>query len=83
MASVKLGIGQINKPTPLFYRRFLNVMLIAVLPGLATVLSGWGLPQVALNHALLIITFVGGILKLLGTFMGNGQIYADDPNKKA
>lgn len=75
MGAVKLGADQMSKPAPLGYRRFSNAMIIIILPGLSSLVSGWGLAPTKLNRILLVLTFISAAVKGFGIFLGNGQVY--------
>lgn len=75
MAITKIGPGQFDTPAPLGYRRFMNAMIIFILPGLTAFINGWGLPDKIANHWMLILAFVPALIKGIGVFLGNGQEY--------
>lgn len=80
MAQTKIGPGQFDTPAPLGYRRFMNAMIIFILPGLTAFINGWGLPDKVANHFMLFLAFVPALIKGIGVFLGNGQEY-NPPNK--
>jgi len=76
MADTKIGLNQVDKPAPLWYRRLSNAMIIFVIPGAVGLLQGWGLPDKVLNHWMLVLAFLPAAIKGLGVILGNGQIYS-------
>jgi hypothetical protein len=76
MADTKIGINQVDKPAPLWYRRFSNALIIFLIPGMVAMLQGWGLPDKILNHWMLVLAFLPAVVKGIGIILGNGQIYS-------
>lgn len=76
MPKVKMGLSQIENPAPLAYRRFSNAMIMFIIPGLATLIAGWGLPDLIANRWLLLLSFIPALIKGIGVLLGNGQEYA-------
>ena len=77
MTEIKFGVSQVNKPSPVGYRNFANAMIIFILPGAATIISGWGLPDLVAKHWLMVLAYAPAIVKAIGVFIGNGQYYTD------
>lgn len=76
MADTKIGLNQVDKPAPLWYRRLSNALIIFLIPGLVAMLQGWGLPDKLLNRWMLVLAFVPAAVKGVGIILGNGQIYS-------
>jgi len=76
MPDTKIGLNQVDKPAPLWYRRLSNALIIFIIPGTVAMLQGWGLPDKVLNHWMLILAFLPAVIKGLGMILGNGQIYS-------
>lgn len=76
MPDTKIGLNQVDKPAPLWYRRLSNAMIIFVIPGAVGLLQGWGLSDKVLNHWMLVLAFLPAAIKGLGVILGNGQIYS-------
>jgi uncharacterized membrane protein YqaE (UPF0057 family) len=76
MADTKIGLNQVDKPAPLWYRRLSNALIIFVIPATIAMLQGWGLPDKVLNHWMLILAFIPAVIKAVGMILGNGQIYS-------
>lgn len=79
MGDLKFGVTQLTKPAPQAYRNFSNAMIIFIIPGFTTVMSGWGgISDKNLNHILLLASFAPAIIKGIGTLLGNGQYYTSN-----
>lgn len=76
MADTKIGLNQVDKPAPLWYRRFTNAYIIVLMPGLASLFTGWGFTDAVTKKILLVIVFSGVAVKATGIVLGNGQIYS-------
>lgn len=76
MADTKIGFNQSDKPSPLWYRRLSNALIIFVIPGAVALVQGWGLAAHVLNHWMLILAFAPAVIKGAGIVLGNGQIYS-------
>lgn len=76
MADTKIGFNQVEKPSPLWYRRLANALIIFIIPGTTSLISAWGLPDKALAHILLILSYAPAAIKGIGMVLGNGQIYS-------
>lgn len=71
-----MGLSQVDKPAPLWYRRFTNAYIIVFMPGLASLFTGWGFTDATTKKILLVIVFSGVAVKSIGIVLGNGQIYS-------
>lgn len=76
MADTKIGLNQVDKPAPLWYRRLSNALIIFVIPGTVGLIQGWGLTPKTLNHWMLVLSFLPAAIKGAGVILGNGQIYS-------
>lgn len=76
MADTKIGLNQVDKPAPLWYRRLSNALIIFVIPGAVALVQGWGLLPATLNHWMLVLSFLPAVIKGVGIVLGNGQIYS-------
>lgn len=76
MADTKIGLNQVDKPAPLWYRRVSNALIIFVIPGTVGLVQGWGLAPAVLNHWMLVLAFTPAVVKGAGIILGNGQIYS-------
>lgn len=75
MAQTKIGWSQLDKPAPLYYRRFLNAYIVCMMPALAGLFSGWGFPDKVNSRLGLLLIFSAAIAKGIGMVLGNGQSY--------
>lgn len=78
MAETKVGISQINRPAPLWYRRLTNALIMFIIPGLIGLVQGWGMPDKMANRWLMVLGFIPAVLKGIGVMLGNGQNYATE-----
>ena len=76
MAETKIGLDQVNRPAPLWYRKLSNALIIFIVPGLSALIQGWGMADKLTNRWLLVLTFAPALLKGIGLILGNGQTYA-------
>ncbi|MFB6456584.1 hypothetical protein ACE38W_15035 [Chitinophaga sp. Hz27] len=76
MAETKIGLSQVERPAPLWYRRLSNA-IIFVTPAIGQLVSTWGLPDSVVARWLSILTFIPAAVKGIGLMLGNGQNYTD------
>jgi len=76
MPDTKIGLNQIDKPAPLWYRRFTNAYILVIMPGVASLFTGWGFSNAITKKILLVVVFSGVLVKGIGIVLGNGQIYS-------
>lgn len=76
MPETKIGLNQVEKPAPLWYRRLANALIMFIIPGTTTLISSWGLSDKTLARALLLLSYAPAVIKGLGMILGNGQIYS-------
>ena len=80
--AVKFGVKQLSKPTPLGYKRFLNVMIIIIVPSTATIITQ--IPSLALSDEWIIFIglmsiYITGLLKAVGMLLGIDEVPPQDP----
>lgn len=68
---MKVGIDQKNNPAPVWYRRFRDGMVNFMLPGAATLITGWGLSDKLTNRWLLALTFLPMVLNGIAVWLGD------------
>lgn len=79
----KTGLDQMDRPAPLFYRRFTNAMIIFIIPAAVLLVQGWGgLSDRALNRWMLILAFIPPLIKGVGVMIGNGSYIEENKNDK-
>lgn len=83
MAETKIGLSQLERPAPLWYRRLSNALIIFIIPGLVALVQGWGLSDAVANRWLLVLAFIPAVLKGIGVLLGNGQDYTNGVIKAA
>ena len=76
MGDVKIGLGQLNKPAPLNYRKFMNLYIIGIAPVISSFILGWGFSSNIQTHLLFLLGLSVSLIKGLGMVLGNGQIYS-------
>lgn len=76
MAETKIGLSQVDRPAPLWYRRLSNA-IIFIVPAIGQLITTWGLPESATARWLSVLTFVPAVVKFIGVLLGNGQNYSD------
>lgn len=76
MPETKIGLGQAEKPPPLWYRRMSNALIIFVIPSLSGLIQSLGLTDIVTNRWLSILTFTPALIKGIGIMLGNGQVYS-------
>ena len=77
MAETKFNTQQMDRPAPLWYRRFSNVMVTLVIPAASAFIESWGMSDLTENRVLHSLIFLAAIIKGVGVFLGNGQSYTD------
>lgn len=75
MPETKVGLSQLDKPAPLWYRRLTNAMITCFLPGYVTVVQVVPMSDVARNIWMCIGAAIPFLLKGVGMLLGNGQVY--------
>jgi hypothetical protein len=76
MPETKIGVSQMDKPAPLWYRRLSNALIICILPGAVTLVQSWGLNDKLANRWLVLLSFAPALVKGIGVVLGNGQVYS-------
>lgn len=75
LGEVKVGLSQTNMPAPLNYRKFLNAMIVVIIPALSTFIMGLKLEEYTKYIIAQSFILLMAILKGLGMLIGNGQQY--------
>jgi hypothetical protein len=68
-----ISLNNVNSPAPKKWRRFENAYFAALAPVIAATISGWGLADAVANKALLVLSFVGGLIKFVGMFLADEE----------
>ncbi len=76
LGETKVGLSQTNTPPPLNYRKFLNAMLILIIPATATFMLSLPLSEFVKQLIPNLLIFLTAVLKGIGMILGNGQVYA-------
>ena len=76
MGDVKIGLGQLNKPSPLGWRKFMNAYIIVFMPAMTAFISTWGFAFDMQAKLGTLLVLSGAIVKGFGMILGNGQIYS-------
>lgn len=76
MADTKLGFSQLDKPAPLYYRRFVNAYTIVVGPSIVGFVTAWGATTLTIARTGAVVIFSIALVKAAGMVLGNGQIYS-------
>ncbi|MFB6453706.1 hypothetical protein ACE38W_00420 [Chitinophaga sp. Hz27] len=77
MPETKIGLSQVERPAPQWYRRLQNGFIIFLIPGASALAQSWGFTDHQLTRILAVLTFIPAILKGIGVFLGNGQNYTE------
>lgn len=72
---VRVGLSQTNTPTPLNYRKFMNVFVITFSPAISALIAGLPISYKVSMYLLLCLNFITAMLKGFGQLLGDGQIY--------
>lgn len=73
MADTKIGIDQVNKPAPLWFRRMTNAVILMFIPGYVSVIQALPMSDAKRNIAMCVATAVPFLLKGIGMILGNGE----------
>lgn len=76
MADTKVGFNQLDKPAPLYYRRFVNAYTILVAPSIVGLVTAWGATALTIARTGAVVIFSIAMVKAVGMVLGNGQIYS-------
>lgn len=77
MSKTTVSLENRKKPAPRWYRKFENAFLLLILPGVGSLIQGWGLDPAMMNKVLLSLGFIGTVVKAIGFFLANGEDYAE------
>lgn len=75
MPDVKAGFSQFNKPEPLWYRKLTNATILCFIPvyvGFINIVPMSDYKRSVLSQIAVAVPF---LLKGIGMFLGNGQVY--------
>lgn len=75
MAETKIGLSQVDKPAPLWYRRFVNATILFFIPMFTGIVQGIEMSDKARNYWMVALVAVPFLLKGIGMILGNGQVY--------
>lgn len=76
MSETKIGVSQINKPAPLWYRRLSNGMIMFIVPALIGAVTSWGFSDNVTKKILIVLGLLPAVIKGAGAMLGNGQVYS-------
>lgn len=76
LGETKVGLSQTSKPAPLNYRKFLNAMIIVVLPATTSYIMIFKLSEETKYIIAQSVVYFTAILKAIGMVLGNGQQYS-------
>jgi hypothetical protein len=79
MANVKFGLKQASEPAPLWWRRLERAFFIVLVPAFTLLISDLPLDLATAKLSLTIFGFITSLVKGIGVFLGNGQMYVDRP----
>jgi hypothetical protein len=80
--ATNVGIDQLNKPAPAWYRRMTNAIIMFFIPGYVTVVQAVPMSEERRNILMCIATAVPFILKGVGMILGNGEYVKTDTEVK-
>lgn len=75
MANVKIGLDQTNNPSPLWYRKMMNAIILSFLPAYVGIVQGVAMSSDTRNIHMVIAAAIPFILKGIAMIIGNGQRY--------
>ncbi len=81
MPETKFGLGQVEKPAPLWYRRLTNAMILSFIPAYVGIVQGLPMSADKRNILMVAATAVPFVLKGIGMLLGNGQEYRPSNEK--
>lgn len=76
MAETKIGLAQVNTPSPLWFRRLTNAIVLCFLPMVTGIVQGVTMGDNVRNNWMIGIVAVPFFLKGIGMVLGNGQVYS-------
>lgn len=75
MPETKIGLDQVSKPPPLWFRRLTNAIILSFIPAFVGIVQGVTMSDAKRNIYMVIATAVPFLLKGIGMILGNGQTY--------
>lgn len=75
MPETKVGLSQFSRPSPLWYRRLTNAIILCFLPMYTGIVQGVSMDVDVRNINMIIIASIPFLLKGIGMILGNGQDY--------
>lgn len=76
MSRTSFKKSNIHTPAPKNWRKFENAYFMALAPAIAGLIMGWGFEDILANRLMLLLAFIGAIVKGVGLFLANGEQYA-------
>ncbi len=80
---MKIGLDQLNKPAPLWFRRVLNAAIIFVMPAFTGLIMGMPITMMATDAKNLCVSigvFVLGLLKAMEYVIGDSAANVQNPD---
>lgn len=69
----KVGLDQVNKPAPLWYRRLTNAIVMAFMPAFVGIVQGVPMHDNQRNVLMVIAAAIPFLFKGVGMILGNGE----------
>lgn len=72
-----------SKPAPRAWRKFEDGMLMVMIPATVAIVMGWGFKDEAFANKITLLINVGlvALIKFIGKFLANGEVYAQEDTK--
>lgn len=77
MKKVSLNLSNFNLPAPAAYRKFENAYTIILAPAIIVCIQSWGLSEIVVNRAMILLGFSVALVKFMGMLLANGQAYTE------
>jgi hypothetical protein len=68
-----VGLSQVNKPAPLWYRRLTNAIILSFVPAYVGIVQGVPMPDDKRNVLMVIGAAIPFLFKGVGMILGNGE----------
>ena len=83
MSRVTLSRRNRKRPAPRAWRKMEDILLILIIPSVVAVLTQWGFQDEALLNKILLLVniLLVAIIKAIGMFLANGEVYAKETSK--
>ena len=75
MPETKVGLSQVDKPAPLWYRRLVNATILCFIPMVTGIVQGVPMKTDTRNIWMVGIISIPFLLKGIGMVLGDGQVY--------